>query len=111
MAAWLTSILAHAVPEVCVESVKVVRGPSLYWILVEPHHNAYWVSFKAAHPHWRQVARMYRPLNESLIADEFCPEFATMEDLFNWLFDVLKLTQGERKLLLLCEGYKGCLGF
>ena len=65
------------------------------------------VSFKAAHPHWRQAARMYKPLNESVIADEFCPEFATMEDLFNWLFDVLELTPGERNLILLfCE--KAC---
>ena len=45
MSALLPSILAHAVLEVCVESAKVVRGPSLYWILVELDHNAYWGEF------------------------------------------------------------------
>jgi len=34
-----------------------------------------------------------------------------LENLLNWLFDVLGLDYGERKLLLLCVGRRGCPGF
>jgi len=31
--------------------------------------------------------------------------------LFGWLFEVLELTRGERRLLFLCEGCRGCRKF
>jgi len=107
----LTQLLADAVPKVRVESATVVRASSgLYWILVGPNHYGYWERFRETYPHGAKIAFSNGATKES-IARGFCPEFAALGELFEWLFDVLKLTQGERKLPLLCEGYRGCLGF
>ena len=107
----LTRILSRAVPEVYVESTTVVRASSgLYWILVGPNHYGYWECFRKTYPYGAKIAFSKGATKES-VARGFCPEFDDLKGLFEWLSDVLKLTQGERKLLLLCEGYRGCLGF
>ena len=112
----LTSLLARVVPDVRVESaslVKTFRAPWLwsYWISVEPNHYRYWWQFKEIYPHWKRVAFAYHARKDSLNSCGFCPEFDVLENLLNWLFDVLGLDYGERKLLLLCVGCRGCLGF
>ena len=112
----LTSLLTHAVPDVRVESaslVKTFRALWLwsYWISVEPNHYRYWQRFKEIYPHWKRVAFTYHARKDSLSSCGFCPEFAALEDLFGWLFEVLELTRGERRLLFLCEGCRGCRKF
>jgi len=111
MSQLLTMILSRAVPKVRVESATVVRASSgLYWILVRPNHYGYWERFRETYSYGAKIAFSKRATKES-IARGFCPEFVALEGLFEWLSDVLKLTQGERKLLLLCGGSGSCLGF
>ncbi len=108
----LTQLLADAVPKVQVKSATVVRAPTgLYWILVKPNHYGYWDWFREIYPHWKRVAFTYHARKDSLNSCGFCPEFDVLENLLNWLFDVLGLNCGERKLLLLCVGRRGCHKF
>ena len=107
----LTQLLADAVPKVQVKSATVVRAPTgLYWILVKPNHYGYWDWFREIYPHGAKIAFSNGATEES-IARGFCPEFVVLGDLFEWLFDVLGLNCGERKLLLLCVGRRGCHKF
>ncbi|RLI43471.1 hypothetical protein DRO59_00970 [Candidatus Bathyarchaeota archaeon] len=99
---YLAQLLERAVPNVKVKSAVLVRSSvGLYWIQVDPRHYDYWRRFREAHPHWVQVARTYKATDKSLMVEGFCPEFGSSKNLMSWLFDVLKLTQGERSLLLL----------
>ena len=100
----LTAILSRAVPDVRVNSATLLKSlVGLYWIQVKPKHYEYWRRFKEAYPHWARVARTYKATGKSMMIDGFCPEFGVLENLFKWLFDVLRLTQSERRLLLLCK--------
>lgn len=99
---YLTWLLRRAVPDARVESVSLIKTASgLYWIRVDPDHYMYWRHFRKAYPHWVRAARTYKATRESIMIDGFCPEFAALESLFKWLFDVLELARGERNLLLL----------
>lgn len=111
---FLTYILSRAVSGVRVTSAEVVGtdqiehwiqdgapGRTIYWIRVDPDHYTYWKCFKEAYPNWKQVAHKYRTIPDLSC---FCPEFTTVQDLMNWLFDVLGLTCGERRLLRLWGG-------
>ena len=108
--AWL---LERAVPNVKVESAALVRSSvGLCWIRVDPRHYEYWRRFRKTFPSCVQIARTYKATDKSLMIEGFCPEFADLENLLNWLFEVLELTQGERNLLLLlCKGCKRCRKF
>ncbi|RLI16634.1 hypothetical protein DRO41_00860 [Candidatus Bathyarchaeota archaeon] len=113
MPRFLTRLLANAVPDVYVKSATVIRAlPNVYWILVDPDHEKYWERFGEIYPHWKQVAFTYHVRKDSLGLRGFCPEFDDLENLLNWLFEVLELPQGERNLLLLlCKGCKRCRKF
>ena len=110
---YLARLLERAIPGTHIESAALIKASSgLYWIQVEPEHYKYWSRFREARPRWVQVARTYKATGKSMMVDGFCPEFDTLENLLNWLFDVLELTQGERNLLsLLCERFRECLSF
>lgn len=92
----LTAILSRAVPEVWVESAAVSH---LYYffIYVEPDHAEYWARFKRRYPWCEQVALKYKVRSTEVA----CPMFDSIENLINWLIDVLDLTQGESRLLRL----------
>jgi len=102
----LTSILNQAVFEVRVDSTKLFKvtlAPRTYcyWISVVPDHYKYWECFRETHPQWRQIALKYGASRTTLDFHGYCPEFPSMRSLVSWLFDVLKLSQGERRLLTL----------
>jgi len=110
----LTQLLTSAVPDVYVKSATVIRAlPNLYWILVDPDHGYYWERFGEIYPHWKRVALTYHVRKDSLGQRGFCPEFDDLKNLLSWLFEVLELPQGERKLLLLLlyERCKRCRKF
>ena len=108
--AWL---LDRAVPNMKVESAVLVRSSAgLCWIRVDPRHYEYWKRFRKTFPSCVQIARSYKATGGSLMNEGFCPEFDDLENLLNWLFEVLELTQGERNLLfLLCKRCKKCHKF
>jgi len=108
MSRFLTQLLVRAVPEVCVESARIVRwdwskwGVSDYYIVVEPRHRDFWGCFRQKYPHYKRLAcaRGVEELDLELGCRQ-CPEFHSKEDLLGWLADTLGLSQGERKLLRL----------
>ena len=94
----LTLLLSRTVFDVPVSSASVAKSKrDKYFILVNPDHMVYWARFKAKYPNSVSLAQIRGAEVDGLA----CPEFDVLEDLINWLFDVLELTQGERKLLLL----------
>ncbi len=106
MSRFLTQLLARAVPEVYVESARIVRwdwsrrGVSDFYIVVEPRHRDYWGCFERKYPHYKQLARARGVVELDLdLGHRRCPEFHSKEDLLSWLADTLGLSQGERKLL------------
>jgi len=103
---FLARVLSRAVSKARVDSAKVVTSGSSYWILVNPNHYSYWKCFKEVYPHWEQAAQRYGVIPDSR-GYCYCPEFTTLQGLLSWLFDVLELTRGERRLLRLM-GVKGC---
>ena len=101
----LAYILSQAVSEVRVDSVEVVESVvGRYWLLVKPSHSCYWERFKRAYPQWKRVVCKYEASGASLIPSGNCPEFTSLENLLDWLFDVLNVSKGERNLLQLREG-------
>jgi len=102
---FLAYILSQAVSEVRVDSVEVVESVrGRYWLLVKPSHGYYWERFKRVYPQWKRVVCKYEALGASLIPSGNCPEFTSLENLLDWLFDVLNVSKGERNLLQLREG-------
>jgi len=101
MERFLACLLARAVPEVCVKSVMLVRTSLRHhWIRVKPDHYGYWECFRQKYPQGTRIALSLEASRPSL-ERTFCPEFSSPENLIKWLSDVLKLTQGERRLLTL----------
>lgn len=102
----LTHILASTVPHVLVESVLIVRVNGVYHIHVRPNHLDYWNAFRRKYPGavtraLKYGARVMVDRGRTLVTLA-CPEFATKEDLLDWLEDVLGISQSERRLLRLC---------
>ena len=96
----LTYILSRAVPDMRVSYAVVTdsvrrRG---YFILVDPDHIGYWARFKRRYPYCAHVAQV-----RGARVDVACPEFSTKKELLDWLADILDLSQGERRLLYICE--------
>jgi len=101
----LTTVMAQAVPEVYVESARVVREPrGLYWIRVTPYHPLYWCWFRELYPQCGQALSKYVLKEVKQEFDRACPEFFKREDLIEWISDVLDLSKGVRKLLQIREG-------
>lgn len=93
----LVCILTRAVPNVPISSTSITTSikSKMYYILVTPEHKEYWVRFREKYPNCLILAQ-----ERGAIIDEVaCPEFTTVKNLLNWLSDVLKLSQGEKKLL------------
>ncbi|RLI41740.1 hypothetical protein DRO59_06075 [Candidatus Bathyarchaeota archaeon] len=105
MSRLITHLLSRAVPDVQIESARVFKAANIYWFVVEPDHYSYWDRFRKIHLNWKRIALKYKAVKVSVASPGFCPAFTSGEDLFNWMFDVLELTQGERNLLLLCVRY------
>lgn len=101
MSQLLTFMMSRAVPGTRVESARVSHVPwwdvRLYFIFVDPDHGGYWLQFKKRYPHWERVALKCG----AKVIKAACPEFDSVENLMNWLFDVLILPRGERNLLQL----------
>jgi len=97
----LTSILSRAVPEVSIVKAKITLWPptGMYSIIVHPDHVMYWFCFYKRYPHYKQIALRYGVKEQSV--NSLCLEFPTSEGLVNWLFDVIEMPQGERRLLRL----------
>jgi len=96
----LTHILSRAVPNARVSYAvitELVRG-RWYFILVTPEHTEYWVQFKRSYPNGEKLAR-----ERGAKMSGACPEFPARRRLLDWLSDTLSLSQGERRLLYICE--------
>jgi len=98
------SLFQRLIPDVRVESVRVVNARDQgYYLFVQPDHQAYWVQFR--HEHRELITLACRRYNASRRAKDgrlyLCPVFASKEDLFSWLADIFRLTQGEKNLLRL----------
>ena len=106
MSQLLTVILNRAVPDVCVKRAKL-DGGDLFYILVQPAHSRYWSRFKKKYSYCVRLALEY----DAEVFGGYCPEFRSPRLLIDWLSEVLSLTEGERKLLLLDMGLWGSLGF
>jgi len=99
---FLTFVLSRAVIGVRVDSARIVESDrATYWIEVEPDHFMYWRRFKEEYPHW-VTAYKYK----ASFGEYGCPDFATRRDLISWLFSVLGLTKGERRLLQVWGGWR-----
>lgn len=102
----LASVLNRAVFEVRVDSATLFKSTLApktycYWISVAPDHYNYWECFRETYPQWRQIALKYGANRTTLDFHGYCPEFPSAKSLVGWLFDVLKLSRGERRLLTL----------
>lgn len=118
----MTYILSHAVPDVRVETVRVVESHTnphwgldleagafrlietevKYTLDVKPDPYLYWRRFREAFPCYEQIAFKYGASVYSVVVCRLCPEFPSQDALVKWLSDVLDLSPGERKLLRLC---------
>jgi len=96
----LTRVLSRAVPEVYVEHARVsdYTRSGLFFIHVLPDHCGYWRRFKKKYPSY---VRSAQKRNARKVSGIYCPEFRSPCLLIDWLSEVLGLTEGERKLLLL----------
>lgn len=92
----LTCLLKRAVP-MQIKQARVIYDLRFY-IYVPYIQFKYWKRFKERYPGWLSLARKH---NVEKVIDVACPEFNTLEDLLEWLSDVLELTTGERNLLYL----------
>jgi len=108
MSQLLTIILNHAVQGVCVKHARLDSQTSndLFFILVQPNHLRYWDRFKVKYPNCTRLAQK----RGAVIFDRYCPEFRSPYVLIDWLSEVLSLTDGARKLLLLDVGFMNSLG-
>ena len=99
MSRLLTVILNRAVQGICVKHARLDNqtDDGLFFILVQPDHFRYWERFKVKYPKCARLARK----RGAVIFDRFCPEFRSPYVLIDWLSEVLGLTDGTRKLLLL----------
>jgi len=96
----LTHILSHAVPNARVSYAVItdlVKG-RWYFILVTPDHSEYWAQFKRRYSNSVRLAQ-----ERGAKMSGTCPEFSTQKGLLDWLADTLGLSQGERRLLYICE--------
>ncbi|RLI54225.1 MAG: hypothetical protein DRP09_13700 [Candidatus Thorarchaeota archaeon] len=96
----LTHILSRAVPNARVSHAVItdlVRG-RWYFILVVPDHIEYWAQFKRRYFNGVRLAQ-----ERGAKMGGACPEFSTQKGLLDWLADTLGLSQGERRLLYICE--------
>ena len=100
----LTQLLARAVLSVYVESATLTRTSTgfdeshHYFILVAPEHSEYWIQFKRSYSNSEKLAQ-----ERGARIGGACPEFSTQKGLLDWLADTLGLSQGERRLLYICE--------
>ncbi|RLI41741.1 hypothetical protein DRO59_06080 [Candidatus Bathyarchaeota archaeon] len=101
----LTRVMARAVSGVQVDSAAMVKVGTLYWIWVEPDHYGYWCKFENVYlyPYQSRVIRKCGIVLRSADAVSW-PTSSTREGLIKWLSNVLKLSCGEYKLLLLDVG-------
>jgi len=117
----ITFILSRAVPDVYVETARMVGtitdpqwGLDLeagafrlteievkYTLDVKPEPYLYWRRFREAFPCYEQIAFKYGATAYSVVVCRLCPEFPSQDALVKWLSDVLNLSPGERKLLRL----------
>jgi len=98
------SILSHAVPGACIDSVEIscvrYRSGTWFYIYVTPDQSGYWKRFRERYPDCTRLARK----RNARVHEVVCPEFCSRDALTDWLSEILGLTDGERKLLLLDVG-------
>jgi len=104
---FLTHILSRAVSgvqDVRIDSVKIshvqYHSETRFYIYVLPDQSGYWKRFKKKYPECIRLAWE----RNAIVQDVACPEFCSRDVLIDWLSEILGLTDGERKLLLLDVG-------
>ena len=104
---FLTYILSRAVSGVRdarIDSVEIscvrYRTDMRFYIYVLPDQSGYWKRFRERYPDCTRLARE----RNAKVHNAACPEFCSRDALIDWLSEVLGLTDGERKLLLLDVG-------
>ena len=99
----LMSIISRAVPDACIDSVEIscvrYRSGTWFYIYVTPDQSSYWKRFRERYPECTRLA-----WKRNAYVHTVCPEFCSRDALIDWLSEVLGLTDGERKLLLLDVG-------
>ncbi len=101
----MQSFFRMLVPDVCVESVRVVNAYMGYYLLVQPDHQEYWIRFRNEFPELITLACRDYGASARRVEDDLpylCPVFASKEDLIGWLTVIFRLTRGEKNLLRLC---------
>jgi len=97
-------IITRAVPGACIDSVEIscvrYRTGAWFYIYVPPDQSGYWKRFRERYPDCTRLARE----RNAKVHNAACPEFCSRDALIDWLSEVLGLTDGERKLLLLDVG-------
>ena len=69
------------------EEATVVRT-GRYWIRVNPHHQTFWDIFERRFDPGFKLAKKYRvDTRKSAGVGPYCPEFWSVRDLFNWLYE------------------------
>jgi len=102
----LTQLLTSAVPDVYVEHARLDNHThgGLFYILVRPDHSRYWGRFKKKYPYCMWLAFQK---HDARIFSAYCPEFRSPRALVDWLSEVLGLTNGVHRFLLLDIGICG----
>ena len=78
--------------------IRLVNGDRYWGIVCRDCDGVarWWNCFKKKYPHWLTVAQHYAVASISCITS---PEFLSLDDLLNWLKDVLQLPESVRNLL------------
>lgn len=69
------------------EEVTVVNT-GRYWIKVIPHHQTFWDIFERRFDPDFRLAKKYRAnIRNTAGVGPYCPEFQSVRDLLNWLYE------------------------
>jgi len=69
------------------EKVIVVKVDR-YWVKVIPHHQTFWDIFERRFDPGFKLAKKYCAVTrKSVEVGPYCPEFRSVRDLFNWLYE------------------------
>ena len=99
----LTRVLKEAIPfdSTSVVSVRswTVWGSHFYYYIPR-FETGWWWRFKEIYPHWLNAALRHEAVFHSSTTEaDACPGFSSVDDLIDWLSEVLELPKGVENLL------------
>ena len=109
----LKAVLDKAVPWASPRTYEIDNWQEKFWF-IRCSATGWWIRFKETHPQWLPLAQRYRAYEFSYKDEvggwahrDLCPDFRTLDDLVDWLSELLQLPLSVKNLLKM-EALRKC---